>query len=1365
MQVRAFALVAASATLLSCRGADGSGVPLHESTLKSADHVHYEGDLEAAEHVPHDTLALDHTELHHYVVTFARGRGPSSVTELSAALGSASSHPHVVPVRSYMVWASLSDVYAVEQSRGWSVRYVRLVERKHKNSYLRVNTAEPDAAAAEKLAGGVFVFAAHDRRQDWVQRLRAQGMVLAKRGIVRVGGLKYLAHLESTRDVRAAVSALSRCPEVRWVEPQLHAEPLNNVGSCTVQTDNGLTHPLWDALESPLTGKGEVVLIGDTGVNIDSCFFKDARVPVAFWPEVNAKHRKIISYIECVDESTGDHDHRDLLGHGTHVAGSLMGYVESPTGSTEETMAKYGGLARDAKMIFADLNCGSSGLTKLAVPLDLLLYFNQTIPHGVRVSHNSWGYEKPRNYVSIDRETDEHSWRYLDFLVVVAAGNSPGAGILSPAASKNVLTVGAHKNSADVRARDMVAPFAKGPNFDGRVKPEVMAPGYDSVSSAHHTSQCATRQLSGTSMAAPWVSAAATVIRQYFKEGWYPSGKKGLGRPLDPTSALVKAMVTHSARKMHHTTGFPQMGLPNNHQGFGMMALQDVLYFNGNNANANQYRETHLLAKDKLIIKQDETVVIEFDVGVANVNTRATDVKVTLVYTDYPAAFGAHRATVNDLDLVVVAPDGTLHYANQGQDVARVGDSKYDRTNLIEQVTIPAKAVVHGRYRALVYGYHIVEHEPYPGQPFAFVATAPQLQVPNSATPVVACPHGCSGRGTCNAATGLCACREGFHHVDCALCDAEVFCNNNGVCGEADGKATCTCNGGFAGEHCDECKPGFFGPNCDLDCTCSGHGICPEGPVRERACKCEGNWDGAHCATCARGWSDDKNNCETPAHWCPVDTTHTKRVTGERTGLLQINSWGHYKNSRHCLWAVMAPSAAWDVRFDLEEFNIEKTYDHLAIYEGAEEDIGHHIAMYDGEDGKGKSHTIAGKGAGLVAFRADLIGPGVGFKIRFTLTGDCTSEMCGANGVCAKDTDRFTCSCEDGYDPVTLCTTCQAGHTGPNCRAAATTPAPTSVPATQPGDTHVPTTVAPPVNPAKPCSVPGRSVCSSHGVCKATGCDCEPGYVGDVCEIACPGLSLTPHTTCANNGLCKVDPLDPDKGVCKCQSGTWGVACQLVSAPAPAPIDEFTLQKVLPGRLNVFMLGDLADTASSAVRIRISSREPADSADELTVFVYNHPARVGLAGAELVGGAAGRGEHFCHVVGWTGEIVLGITTTSKKASTLALIEVDVVPVTGATPPEGASPKPTLRECTAEPFGLQAVETLEQRWAATASPSPPSLEFAGPFIKYTVLGFIVALCLTCGCVVWKRQRRIKREAADRIFAKRQRAQEEGHEDFA
>src|SRR5687767_15736589 len=49
--------------------------------------------------------------------------------------------------------------------------------------------------------------------------------------------------------------------------------------------------------------------------------------------------------------------------------------------------------------------------------------------------------------------------------------------------------------------------------------------------------------------ATPVVSAAAAIVRQYFVEGRYPSGKRVSGSRRHPSAALIKAVLLNSTEK------------------------------------------------------------------------------------------------------------------------------------------------------------------------------------------------------------------------------------------------------------------------------------------------------------------------------------------------------------------------------------------------------------------------------------------------------------------------------------------------------------------------------------------------------------------------------------------------------------------------------------------------------------------------------------------------------------------------------------------------------------------------------------------------------------------------------------------------
>src|SRR5262249_57986659 len=91
----------------------------------------------------------------------------------------------------------------------------------------------------------------------------------------------------------------------------------------------------------------------------------------------------------------------------------------------------------------------------------------------------------------------------------------------------------------------------------------------------------------GTSFSSPMVAGAALLVRQYFTDGYYPSGARNAPNGFNPSNALIKAIILNSGRNMtgRYTANDGTNGaggpLPNFGQGWGRIALDDALYFTG----------------------------------------------------------------------------------------------------------------------------------------------------------------------------------------------------------------------------------------------------------------------------------------------------------------------------------------------------------------------------------------------------------------------------------------------------------------------------------------------------------------------------------------------------------------------------------------------------------------------------------------------------------------------------------------------------------------------------------------------------------------------------------------------------------------
>ncbi|HMA47563.1 MAG TPA: S8 family serine peptidase, partial [Frankiaceae bacterium] len=450
------------------------------------------------------------------------------------------------------------------------------------------------------------------------------------------------------------IAALAQREDVLWIEEALQPEIVNETTRWVIQSDVAGSTPIWDA---GLHGEGQIVGIGDTGLDYDMPWFYD---PSGVPPGPN--HRKVIGY----DTTYGDDYDANEPGHGTHVAGTVGGDRTPVDGGTAAS-----GMAPKTRFFISDLTAGASN--SVNAPSDLGLLLARAYDAGARLHTNSWG-ANDNSYSTYSMTTDRYLWSHKDLLVMFANGNAGPAEhtVGSPATAKDVVSVGASLNGSG--AENVTWFSSKGPTSDGRLKPTVCAPGDGATDGAGIVSadsdgvknsfNSGTRTMRGTSMATPAVTGAAALVRQYFTDGRYPSGAPTAGDAFAPSAALMKAVLVNGARSMSgaNVVGpFPATG-----QGWGRVTLSDTLAFLGDGRGLVVVDDAAGLATDGTFTR---TV---FPVG-------DRPLKVTVVWTDYPGAAGATKALVNDLDLSVTAPDGTVYAGNVFQSGASVAGGAPDR--------------------------------------------------------------------------------------------------------------------------------------------------------------------------------------------------------------------------------------------------------------------------------------------------------------------------------------------------------------------------------------------------------------------------------------------------------------------------------------------------------------------------------------------------------------------------------------------------------------------------------------------------------------------------------------------------------------
>jgi hypothetical protein len=501
---------------------------------------------------------------------------------------------------------------------------------------------------------------------------------------------EFVIHIDPAR-----ISALAALAEVLWVEELPETFALNNETRWVVQSNQEDVVPVWN---HGIFGEGQILAEMDSGLDFNSCWFRD---PDGDLPGPN--HRKVIDY-----QTWGGNPYDGCdMGHGTHVAGTAVG----DQSAVNPGNINYNGVAYKAKIAFQDVGLDDEGSCSgfyLNIPASLTMALTDAYSLGARVHTNSWG-SHVNEYNAHARNVDNFMWSHPDLLICISNGNDgPMNGtVTAPATAKNCVSVGATNQAPN---QDQVPSYSsRGPAYDNRIKPTVLAPGGSSpliYSANNHPGNppsptCSVEGFTGTSMAAPAVAGGALLVRDYFAQGFYPVGEAG-GDPLTPSAALVKAMLVNSGRDLA-LNGADQ---PNKAEGWGRILLNDALYFAGDT------RELHV-EQDDVGLATGEQVSFTYPV-----DSSAEPLEITLVWTDYPAAINANPALVNDLNLTVTSPTGVTYLGNFYSGGQSVGGGFVDHLNVEECVRRNAPVV--GDWTITV----TAEDVPEGGhQPFALVTT------------------------------------------------------------------------------------------------------------------------------------------------------------------------------------------------------------------------------------------------------------------------------------------------------------------------------------------------------------------------------------------------------------------------------------------------------------------------------------------------------------------------------------------------------------------------------------------------------------------------------------------------------------------
>ncbi|KAK1757133.1 peptidase S8/S53 domain-containing protein [Echria macrotheca] len=458
---------------------------------------------------------------------------------------------------------------------------------------------------------------------------------------------------------------------------------------------------------TPYRGEGEIVAVADTGFDNGS---------------TSATHPAFTGRVVKLYDLGRPGKADDPDGHGTHVCGSVLG---------DGTLASGGGTiqgtAPGARLVVQSLLGPSGDLS--GIPSDLHQLFGPPYQNEkARVHTNSFGVDlgwlgSQRPYDNRSNDIDDFVWNNPDMVICFSAGNDGRDGnsdgivdlgqVSSYAAAKNCITVGASESlrpkvepriatygdlnpfefrvaplDGDLMADNpegMAAFSSRGPTAEGRFKPDVVAPGTSILSAHSRSAPPSNRDFgtspdpdwlfdSGTSMATPLVAGCAAVLRETLV-------KNGVA---EPSAALVKALIINGAVGLSGQYRPPEVGQsPNNNDGFGRVNLANsVIVPSGGGDDPGGFGQGGPL-----------------DQGGKDV------IEITLVWPDPPEINGMLQ---NDLDLIVIAADGSERHGNMGTAVG------FDTVNNVEQVFWTNMPI--GKAQIVIRATHITKFP----QPYAY---------------------------------------------------------------------------------------------------------------------------------------------------------------------------------------------------------------------------------------------------------------------------------------------------------------------------------------------------------------------------------------------------------------------------------------------------------------------------------------------------------------------------------------------------------------------------------------------------------------------------------------------------------------------
>ncbi len=322
------------------------------------------------------------------------------------------------------------------------------------------------------------------------RRVRGLGGTVVDRSDSGAAMLRALVPVSTLR-------ALARTFGVSWIEPTPVRRLYNNVAADITNVDTART-------SVGLYGANQVVAVADTGLDTGD----DASVGLGV--TAGTLHPDVRGRVLAAEIWGNRGTWNDPDGHGTHVAGSVLGNGVM-SGSSPTTLSypagSFAGPAPEAQLVMQSFVNANGALASLG---DIYSLFQSAYDIGARTHSDSWGHLTNGEYDFDCYTLDRFMWDHPDMLLCFAAGNdgvdANANGVIdldsmgSPSVAKNCLSVGASENSRPAIAwswstlfgyttnpvRDdliannalgMAAFSSRGPCDDNRIRPDICAPG------------------------------------------------------------------------------------------------------------------------------------------------------------------------------------------------------------------------------------------------------------------------------------------------------------------------------------------------------------------------------------------------------------------------------------------------------------------------------------------------------------------------------------------------------------------------------------------------------------------------------------------------------------------------------------------------------------------------------------------------------------------------------------------------------------------------------------------------------------------------------------------------------------------------